>query len=159
MSPREPHLLRCAGSTLRGNLVPTRPLANDLLVKLGAVAFGYSPRHVPSRLPYTAVEVSGSTPSDLGSSLAIGPVPLQPPGTTAVPCHRTTSEEVGVGTPPGAVGWRRETPSLNQRRTEILKGLPLIEDAAELHPIGRFSALCLLFKYRLRSSAEPLINI
>src|SRR5690606_40370399 len=71
MSPREPHLFRCAGSTLRGNLVTSRPLASDLLVKLGAVALGYSPRHVPRRLPYTAVEVSGSTPSDLGSSLAI----------------------------------------------------------------------------------------
>src|SRR5690606_40600202 len=94
--------------------------------------FGYAPRHVLGHPPYTAVEVSRSTPSDLGSSLSIGPVPLQPPGTTAVPCHRTTSEEVGVGTPPGAVGRRRETPSLNQRRTEILKGLPLIEASHRL---------------------------
>ena len=156
---REPRLLRCAGSTLRGDLVSSRPLANDPLVELGAVAFGYSPRHVPSRLPYTAVEVSGSAPPNLGSSLSIGPVTPQPTGTTAVPGHRTTSKEVGDGTPPGAVGWRRETPSLNQRRTEIVKGLPLIEDAAPLHPIGRFSALCLLFKDRLRTSAEPLINI
>ena len=108
----------------QGNLVTSRPLTNDLLVKLGAVSLGYSARHVLGRLPYTAVEVSGSTPSDLGSSLSIGPVPPQPTGTTAVPGHRTTSEEVGVGTPPGAVGRRRETPSLNQRRTEILKGLP-----------------------------------
>src|SRR5690554_2228252 len=132
MSPREPHLFRCAGSTLRGNLVTSRPLANDPLVELGAVALGYAPRHVLGHPPYTAVEVSRSTPSDLGSSLSIGPVPLQPPGTTAVPCHRTTSGEVGVGTRPGAVGRRRETPSLNQRRTETLKGLPLIEASLRL---------------------------
>ena len=159
MSPREPRLFRCAGSTLRGNLVTSRPLTSDLLVKPGAVSLGYAPSHVLGRPPYTTVEIAGSTPPDLGSSLSIGPVPPQPTGTTAVPGHRTTSEEVGVGTPPGAVGRRRETPSLNQRRTEIVKGLPLIEDAAPLHPIGRFSALCLLFKDRLRTSAEPLINI
>src|SRR5690554_7902698 len=72
MSPREPHLFRCAGSTLRGDLVSSRPLANDPLVELGAVALGYAPRHVLGHPPYTAVEVSRSTPSDLGSSLAIG---------------------------------------------------------------------------------------
>src|SRR5690606_5600854 len=67
--------------------------------------------------------------------------------------------KLGRYAPRGVRAEERDTPSLNQRRTEILKGLPLIEDAAELHPIGRFSALYPLFKDRLRSSAEPLINI
>lgn len=106
---REPHSLRCTGSTFRGNLMTPRPLANDPLVELGAVALGYAPRHVLGRIPDTAVEVSGNAPSDLGCSLAIGPVPLQPPGSTAVPCHRITSEKNGDGTPPGALGRRRET--------------------------------------------------
>src|SRR5690606_8936561 len=98
---REPRLLRCTGSTLRGNLMTSRPLASDPLVEVGAVALGYAPRHVLGRLPYTAVEVSGSAPSDLGCSLSRGPVPLQPSGSTAVPCHRITSEEVGSVRPQG----------------------------------------------------------